>query len=60
MANHASAEKRDRQSKVRRLRNRMNKSRMHTAIRHIEDAVEAEANGEGNRPGDANHPENGK
>lgn len=41
MANHASAAKRDRQSKVRRLRNRMNKSRMHTAIRHLEDAVAA-------------------
>jgi small subunit ribosomal protein S20 len=41
MANHASAEKRDRQSKVRRLRNRINKSRMHTAIRYIEDAVAA-------------------
>ncbi len=41
MANHASAAKRDRQSKVRRLRNRMNKSRMHTAIRHVEDAVAA-------------------
>jgi small subunit ribosomal protein S20 len=43
MANHASAAKRDRQSKVRRLRNRMNKSRMHTAIRHVEDAVAAGA-----------------
>jgi small subunit ribosomal protein S20 len=44
MANHASAAKRDRQSKVRRLRNRMNKSRMHTAIRHLEDALAAGAN----------------
>ncbi|WP_417909682.1 30S ribosomal protein S20 [Candidatus Electronema sp. PJ] len=43
MANHSSAEKRDRQSKVRRLRNRRNKSRMHTAIRHVEDAVTAGA-----------------
>ena len=41
MANHASAEKRDRQSKVRRLRNRVNKSRMHTVIRRIEDALTA-------------------
>jgi small subunit ribosomal protein S20 len=41
MANHKSAEKRDRQSKVRRLRNRMNKSRIHTAIRHVEDALAA-------------------
>ena len=44
MANHASAAKRDRQSKVRRLRNRMNKSRMHTAIRHLEDALASGAN----------------
>jgi small subunit ribosomal protein S20 len=43
MANHASAQKRDRQSKVRRLRNRSNKSRMHTAIRHVDDAVAAGA-----------------
>lgn len=43
MANHKSAEKRDRQSKVRRLRNRMNKSRIHTAIRHVEDAMAAGA-----------------
>ena len=41
MANHKSAEKRDRQSKMRRLRNRMNKSAMKTAIRQIEDAVAA-------------------
>jgi small subunit ribosomal protein S20 len=39
MANHKSAEKRDRQSKVRRLRNRMNKSKMRTAVRKVEDAV---------------------
>lgn len=39
MANHKSAEKRDRQSKVRRLRNRMNKSRMRTAVRKVEDAL---------------------
>ncbi|NLX17738.1 MAG: 30S ribosomal protein S20 [Desulfobulbus sp.] len=39
MANHKSAEKRDRQSKVRRLRNRMNKSAMKTAIRHVEEAI---------------------
>ena len=41
MANHKSAAKRDRQSKMRRLRNRMNKSAMKTAIRVIEDALVA-------------------
>ncbi len=41
MANHKSAIKRDRQSKVRRLRNRMNKSRMHTAVRRVEEALVA-------------------
>ena len=41
MANHKSAEKRDRQSKVRRLRNRMNKSAMKNAVRQIEDAMTA-------------------
>jgi small subunit ribosomal protein S20 len=41
MANHASAAKRDRQSKVRRLRNRMNKSKVHTAIRRVDDALAA-------------------
>ena len=41
MANHKSAEKRDRQSKIRRLRNRMNKSAMKTAIRQVEEALVA-------------------
>ncbi|MCI5144263.1 MAG: 30S ribosomal protein S20, partial [Candidatus Electrothrix sp. AR3] len=41
MANHKSAVKRNRQSKVRRLRNRVNKSRMHTAVRRIEEALVA-------------------
>ena len=41
MANHKCAEKRDRQSKMRRLRNRMNKSAMKTAVRQIEDALTA-------------------
>ena len=40
MANHKSAEKRNRQSQVRRLRNKSNKSRMKTAIRKIDAAVE--------------------
>ena len=46
MANHRSALKRDRQSKVRRLRNRMNKSRMKTAIRKVEDALASGAEDE--------------
>ncbi len=41
MANHKSAMKRDRQSKVRRLRNRKNKSTMKTAIRQVEEALVA-------------------
>ena len=41
MANHKSAIKRDRQSKVRRMRNRINKSRMKTAIRRIEESLVA-------------------
>jgi small subunit ribosomal protein S20 len=41
MANHKSAEKRDRQAKIRRLRNRMNKSAMKTAIRQVEEALTA-------------------
>ncbi|HHO48806.1 MAG TPA: 30S ribosomal protein S20 [Desulfobacteraceae bacterium] len=41
MANHKSALKRDRQSKVRRLRNRMNKSRMKSAVNRMEEAVAA-------------------
>ncbi|BCL60303.1 30S ribosomal protein S20 [Desulfomarina profundi] len=41
MANHKSAEKRNRQSQVRRLRNKSNRSRMKTAIRKIDEAVVA-------------------
>ena len=41
MANHKSAIKRDRQSKVRRLRNRMYKSRMKTVVRRVEEALVA-------------------
>ncbi len=41
MANHKSAIKRDRQSKVRRLRNRMRKATMKTAIRQVEEALVA-------------------
>ena len=41
MANHKSALKRDRQSKVRRLRNRINKSKMKSVVGMVEEAVEA-------------------
>ncbi len=41
MANHKSAEKRNRQSKVRRMRNRINKTKMKNAIRKVNEAVEA-------------------
>ena len=41
MANHKSAIKRDRQSKVRRMRNRMNKTRMKSLIRRVEEALVA-------------------
>jgi small subunit ribosomal protein S20 len=41
VANHKSAEKRNRQSQDRRLRNRVNKSQMKNAIRKVNDAVVA-------------------
>ncbi|THB71801.1 MAG: 30S ribosomal protein S20 [Desulfobulbaceae bacterium] len=41
MANHKSAEKRNRQAQVRRLRNRMNKSKMKTVVRTLNEAIEA-------------------
>ena len=41
MANHKSALKRDRQSKVRRLRNRINKTKMKTAVGTLEEAIAA-------------------
>ena len=41
MANHKSALKRDRQSKVRRLRNRINKSKMKGAVNLVEEALVA-------------------
>ena len=40
MANHKSALKRDRQSKVRRMRNRVNKTKMKTVVSAVEQAVE--------------------
>ena len=39
MANHKSAEKRNRQAQVRRLRNKMNRKQMKTAIRKLDEAV---------------------
>ena len=41
MANHKSAGKRNRQAQVRRLRNRMNKSKMKTVISKLDEAVVA-------------------
>ena len=39
MANHKSAEKRNRQAQVRRLRNRSNKQRMKTYIHKLDEAI---------------------
>jgi len=39
VANHKSAEKRNRQSQVRRLRNNMNKTKMKGVIRKVDEAV---------------------
>ena len=41
MANHKSAEKRNRQAQAARLRNKMNRSKMKTAIRKLDEAVAA-------------------
>ncbi len=41
MANHKSAEKRNRQSQTARLRNKMNRTKMKTAIRKLDEAVAA-------------------
>jgi len=41
VANHKSAEKRNRQAQVRRLRNKMNRKEMKTSIRKVEEAVAA-------------------
>ncbi len=40
MANHKSAEKRNRQAQVRRMRNRVNRSKMKTAIKNLHTAIE--------------------
>jgi small subunit ribosomal protein S20 len=39
VANHKSAEKRNRQAQVRRLRNKMNKTKMKTSIKKVDEAV---------------------
>jgi small subunit ribosomal protein S20 len=41
MANHKSAVKRHKQSQARRMRNRINKSKMSTAVRRVEEALVA-------------------
>ncbi len=41
MANHKSAEKRNRQSQASRLRNRVNKTQMKGAVRKVNEAVQA-------------------
>ncbi len=41
MANHKSAEKRNRQAQVRRMRNRVNKTKMKTAIKKLDEVVAA-------------------
>jgi len=41
VANHKSAEKRNRQSQARRLRNRVNKTLMKNAVRKVNEAVTA-------------------
>jgi len=41
VANHKSAEKRNRQAQARRLRNRANRSKMKTAIKNLNEAIES-------------------
>ena len=41
MANHKSAEKRNRQAQVRRIRNRMNKKSMKTVVKKVDEAIVA-------------------
>lgn len=39
MANHKSAEKRNRQAQIKRLRNRANRTQMRTVVRRVNEAV---------------------
>ncbi len=41
MANHKSAEKRNRQAQIRRIRNRSNRTRMRGAIKAVDTAIAA-------------------
>ena len=41
MANHKSAEKRNRQAQIRRIRNRSNRTRMRGAIKAVDAAIAA-------------------
>ena len=43
MANHKSAEKRNRQALERRLRNRANRSKLKTVVKNLNDAIDAGA-----------------
>ncbi len=43
MANHKSAKKRNRQSQVRRLRNRANRTQMKSCVRKVNEAVETQS-----------------
>lgn len=45
MANHKSAEKRNRQAQAKRMRNRANRSKMKTLIKNLNEAIDA-GNGE--------------
>lgn len=41
MANHKSAEKRNRQAQIRRLRNRINRSKMKNVVRSLNEAIDS-------------------
>ena len=41
MANHKSAEKRNKQAQIHRMRNRINRSKMKTVIKTLNSAIEA-------------------
>ena len=41
MANHKSAEKRNRQAQIHRMRNRINRSKMKTVIKTLNSAIES-------------------
>jgi len=45
VANHKSAEKRNRQAQAKRMRNRANRSKMKTLIKNLNEAIDA-GNGE--------------